>query len=198
MALLVNAGCGPAGHGRLPAMFDNWEQLRVDVDADVRPDIIASITDLSAIPDGYADALWTAHCIEHLYIHEVGFALGEIYRVLSEDGFGCITVPDLQAIANLIGSDKLHEVIYQSPAGPITAHDMIYGFGAAIARGQVSMAHRCGFTPSMLMRCLQEHPFGEIILHRRPQALELVAVVRKRREPYSREERAALMAALEL
>jgi hypothetical protein len=179
-------------------MFESWEQLRVDVDEGVQPDIVASITDLSAIPDGYADALWSAHCIEHLYSHDVSLAIREVYRVLAEDGFGCLIVPDLQAIANFISGDKLHETIYMSPAGPITAHDMIYGFGAAIARGQVSMAHRSGFTPTLMLQRLQEQPFGEIMLRRRTSALELVAVVRKRQAPYTPEERAALVSALEL
>ena len=44
---------------------------------------------------------------------------------------------------------------------------MIFGFGAAIAAGRTSMAHRCGFTPGMLQRCFQQQPFGELLLRRR-------------------------------
>jgi hypothetical protein len=42
-------------------------------------------------------------------------------NVLKDDGFLCLVVPDLQTIANYIVNDKLDEVIYESPAGPITA-----------------------------------------------------------------------------
>jgi hypothetical protein len=58
------------------------------------------------------------------------------------------------------------------------------------------MAHRCGFTPSVLVRELQKSPFAEIILRRRTGA-ELAAVARKR-PPASDAEREALLEALEL
>jgi len=198
MSLLVNAGCGPLGRTRLPAMFKDWQQIRVDLDPSVQPDIVASITDLSAIPSGSANALWSAHCIEHLYSHDVGRALNEFSRILADDGFACIIVPDLQAIAHYIATDKLHEVIYNSPAGPVTAHDMVYGFGTAIAQGRQDMAHRCGFTPTLMMQRLQETPFAEIILRRRSQALELAAILRKRADGTNPEQRNALLAALDI
>jgi SAM-dependent methyltransferase len=198
MPVVVNAGCGPLGGGRLPALFDTWQQLRVDLDPGVQPDIVASVTDLSAIPSESADAVWSAHCVEHLYAHEVGRALGEFYRILADDGFACIVVPDLQAIASYIAADKLHAPIYTSAAGPISAHDMVYGFGVAIAEGRVGMAHRCGFTPSLMVSRLQELPFGEILVRRRPSALELVAVVQKKIVDWNAEKRTALLAALEL
>jgi SAM-dependent methyltransferase len=198
MSVVVNAGCGPLGGARLPALFDTWQQLRVDLDPGVQPDIVASVTDLSAIPSESADAVWSAHCVEHLYAHEVSRALGEFYRILADDGFACIVVPDLQAIASYIAADKLHAPIYTSAAGPISAHDMVYGFGVAIAQGRVGMAHRCGFTPSLMVSRLQELPFGEILVRRRPSALELVAVVRKKVVDWNAEKRTALLAALEL
>jgi methyltransferase family protein len=198
MPTVVNAGCGPLGGARLPAMFDTWQQLRVDLDPAVQPDIVASVTDLSAIPTGSANAVWSAHCIEHLYAHEVSRALGEFHRVIADDGFACVIVPDLQAIASYIAADKLHEAIYNSAAGPISAHDMVYGFGAAIAQGRVGMAHRCGFTPSLLLQRMKEIPFGEIVVRRRPSALELVALVQKKVVDWNAEKRTALLAALEL
>src|SRR5579862_5439816 len=197
MALLVNAGCGPLG-GWLPAMFQGWQQLRVDIDPAVSPDVVASITDLSQIPSGAADAFWSAHCVEHLYAHSIGEALSEFYRILADGGFGCIIVPDLQAIARYIAEDKAHEVIYTSPAGPITAHDMVYGLGSALALGRATMAHRSGFTPSLMIQRLRALQFGEVILRRRTNALELAGVVLKNHVPTTPEQRAALLSALEL
>ena len=57
------------------------------MDASVEPDIIADLTDLSAIPDGSADAVWASHCLEHLYEHQVTVALAEFRRVLGAEGF---------------------------------------------------------------------------------------------------------------
>jgi SAM-dependent methyltransferase len=195
--VVVNVGCGPREASSLPAYFNTWRELRVDVDPLVQPDILADLTDLSPIPDGTADAVWAAHCVEHLYEHQVPLALAEFRRVLRDDGFVCVIVPDLQTVAQYVAADRLHEPLYDSPAGPVTPHDIVFGFGAAIASGRTSMAHRCGFTPGMLQRCFQQLPFGEVLLRRRSMELELVAVARAR--PAKDEaERAALMAALEL
>jgi SAM-dependent methyltransferase len=176
--VLVNAGCGPAEGGRLPAYFDGWRQVRVDSDPAVSPDVLADLTDLSPLPDGSADAIWASHCVEHLYEHQVRRALAEFRRVLRVDGFACVIVPDLQALGNYLSEDRLHEPVYQSAAGPVSAHDMIFGFGAAIAGGRTSMAHRSGFTPCTLQRCFRELPFAEVLLRRRSAQMELVALAR--------------------
>jgi hypothetical protein len=195
--VLVNVGCGPRDASTLPRYFNDWQQLRVDIDESVQPDIIADLTDLSSIPEGSADAVWAAHCVEHLYAHEVKLALREFRRVLREDGFVCVIVPDLQTIAQYVAADRLHETLYDSPAGPVTPHDIVFGFGVAIASGRTSMAHRCGFTPGMLQRCFSELPYGEVMLRRRRNEYELVAVARAI-PARDDAERAALMAALEL
>jgi hypothetical protein len=191
----VNAGCGPpGGHQRLPPLFGGWQEIRVDLDPEMKPDIVASITDLSRIPTGCIQAVWAAHCLEHLYAHEVPLALSEFRRVLLGSGFICIVVPDLQAIASWIANDRLHETIYESPAGPITAHDMLWGYGAAIQRGSLAMAHRCGFTPTGMLQYLEGIGFAEIVIRRRTN-LELVAIAFCQPQP-SREVRDVLIARL--
>src|SRR5438067_11029655 len=85
--LLVNLGSGPKGGTRLPAMFAEWRELRVDIDATSAPDILADVTDLSAIESGSVDAVWSAHCLEHLYLYEDGKAITEAYRILTDAGF---------------------------------------------------------------------------------------------------------------
>jgi hypothetical protein len=174
--VVLNAGCGSSAGGALPEFFAGWRQLRVDIDPLAQPDLVASIADLSEIPDGSIDAIWSAHCLEHLFAHEVPRALAEFRRVLVATGFGCIIVPDLQAIADWIASDRLHETVYDSAAGPVTAHDMLWGFGGAISRGNLAMAHRCGFTPTLYLNHLNAAGFPEIVLRRRTN-LELAALV---------------------
>ena len=195
--LLVNLGSGPREAISLPAYFSDWKQLRVDVDPSVEPDIVADLTDLSSIPDNHADAVWASHCIEHLYEHQVMTALSEFRRVVRDDGFVCVIVPDLQAVANYVAADRLNEPIYDSPAGPITPHDIFFGYGAAIASGRTSMAHRCGFTPGVLQKCFEQLTFGEVVLRRRDESLELVALARVQ-APQDEDEREALFTALGL
>jgi SAM-dependent methyltransferase len=176
--LVVNVGCGPALTLTRSQFFHDWRQLRVDIEESVNPDVIADLTDLSPIDNDNADALWSSHCLEHLYQSQVPGALGEFYRVLADDGFAVILVPDLQAVADRIVSDKFHEPIYTSGMGPVSAHDMFYGFGPAIAAGQTSMAHRCGFTPTILVNLLNATRFAEYAIRRLP-SLELAVVARK-------------------
>lgn len=161
--VFVNAGCGHSGSSSVPMYFDSWQQLRVDIDLSTNPDMLTSVTDLSVIEDATMHAVWSSHCLEHLFAHEVPMALAEFRRVLCQDGFACIVVPDLQAIANLIAKDRLDECIYESPSGPVTAHDMIWGFGPALASGQTAMAHHCGFTPTPLLKILTDAGFEEIL-----------------------------------
>jgi len=194
--LLANLGCGPKGAARLPAMFGEWRELRIDADARVAPDILADITDLSAIESGSVDAVWSSHCLEHLFLYQVGTAIAEAYRILTDDGFLCVTVPDLLAIAEYIASDRLHEAVYESPAGPVSAHDMLFGYGPHLAQGRSKMAHNCGLTPAILLQKLREVPFAQIVLRRRAN-YELVGVACKR-APADEAEREALLAALEL
>ena len=194
--LLINLGSGVKGGAWLPAFFSDWRELRVDADPGASPDLLADVTDLSAIESGSADAVWMAHCLEHLYLHQVGNAISEIYRILADHGFLCLIVPDLQALAEYVASDKLHEVVYQSPAGPVTAHDIMFGYGPSLARGQLGMAHRCGFTPTLLANKLREAPFAELVLQRRPGP-ELAALALKR-APANEAARQQLLAALEL
>src|SRR5438046_7538940 len=92
--LLVNLGSGPKRLSRLPAVLAEWREFRVDIDPTSAPDLLADLTDLSAINSGSADVVWAAHCIEHLYLHEVTKdlhevtkALEEARRILADDGF---------------------------------------------------------------------------------------------------------------
>jgi SAM-dependent methyltransferase len=176
--LLVNVGCGPAMRLTRTALFEDWQQLRVDIEESVQPDIVADLTDLSPIESGAADALWSSHCVEHLYQAQVPGALSEFHRILKDDGFAVILVPDLQAVADRIVADKFDEPIYNSGMGPVSAHDMFYGFGPSIEAGHTSMAHRCGFTPTILVNLLNASSFAEYAI-RRLKSLELLVVARK-------------------
>jgi SAM-dependent methyltransferase len=191
--VFLNAGCGSAPDSRLPSAFRNWRQIRVDVNPDQKPDLVASIANLAAIPDRTIDAVWCSHCVEHLFAHEVPLALAEFRRVLRSDGFACIIVPDLQRIIQWIADDRLHETIYDSAVGAVTAHDMIWGFGPAIAQGMTGMAHHCGFTPTLFIQYLKDAGFGEIVLRRREDKLELagLAMQRPSKSPKERERRMA-------
>ena len=123
----LHVGCGPARKENTTREFSlgHWRELRFDIDENVYPDYIGTMTDMSAIGDSSVDAIYSSHNIEHLYVHEVAEALSEFKRVLNEDGFLVLTCPDLQEVAKLVAEDKLMEAAYQSPAGAITPLDIL-------------------------------------------------------------------------
>lgn len=174
----LHVGCGPAHKENTTAEFSlaHWHELRFDIDPKVAPDIIGTMTDMSAIEDGYVDAVYSSHNIEHLYAHEVAEALSEFKRVLKKDGFLVLTCPDLQEVGKLVAADKLTEPAYTSPAGPITPLDMLYGFRPSIAQGNTYMAHRCGFTETVLRGTLVASGFASVATMRRPHAFDLWTV----------------------
>lgn len=149
---VLHVGCGPANPRKLHSTFHEpgWTEVRLDINPDVQPDIIGTMTRMDDVADGVMDAVWSSHNIEHLYAHEVGIALKEFLRVLKPGGFILITCPDLQAVAALIAEGKLEDAAYTSPAGPITPLDIVYGYGRSVAAGNTFMAHRTGFTAQTL------------------------------------------------
>ena len=169
MKTFLHVGCGPKYKDQTTSAFNSpdWTELRLDIDESVKPDVVGTMTDMSAVADASVDAIFSSHNIEHLYPHEVPQALAEFKRVLSPDGFVVITCPDLQSVCALVAEDKLTEPAYTSPAGPITPLDILFGHRPPMARGNLYMAHRCGFTQKVLTGTLQAAGFVTVAAKRR-------------------------------
>ncbi len=164
MKTFLHVGCGPKRKEQTTSGFNSpiWSELRFDIDQAVQPDVIGTMTDMSTVPSQSVDAIFSSHNIEHLYPHEVPVALTEFLRVLSDVGFAVITCPDLQSVCSLVANDQLTAAAYTSPAGPIAPIDILYGHRAAMARGNLYMAHRCGFTETVLRGTLQAAGFKTV------------------------------------
>ncbi|WPL20233.1 class I SAM-dependent methyltransferase [Thiorhodovibrio frisius] len=144
MPHFLHIGCGPKHKDRTTAGFNtpDWQDIRLDIDPAVQPDILGTMTDMAAVESESMDALFSSHNIEHLYAHEVPVALAEFLRVLKPNGFAVITCPDLQSVCALVAEDKLTEPAYTAPAGPIAPIDILYGHRPSLARGNLYMAHK--------------------------------------------------------
>jgi hypothetical protein len=181
MPTFLHIGCGSKTKADTTPGFAKaeWQELRLDIDPGAKPDIVADMTDMSAVATASVDALFSSHSLEHLYPHQVPVALGEFVRVLKPEGFAVITCPDLQLAASAIAAGKLDEPIYVSPGGPITAMDIVFGHRPSLARGQGFMAHRTGFSLQSLFDALGRAGFARTTALRRRIGVELWAVAAK-------------------
>ena len=183
MKTFLHVGCGYLNKSHLLGFNnDNWKEIRFDIDKNVNPDIVGTLTDMKLVETGSVDALYSAHNIEHIFSHEVPIALREFYRVLKEDGMVVITCPDLQSICEAVVQDKLLEPLYESPSGPVTAFDTLYGHKGLIKEGNEYMAHKGGFTYSTLDRAFKKAGFKARYGGRRPAAWDLFLVAFKQKK----------------
>lgn len=189
MKSFLHVGCGAKRKDRTTRGFNtpDWTEIRLDIDASVQPDVIGTMTDMTAVASESVDAIYSSHNIEHLYPHEVPLALAEFIRVLKPDGFFVVTCPDMQSVCALIAEDKLTEPAYTSPAGPIAPLDILYGLRSSMARGNLYMAHRCGFTQRVLTGTLQSSGFKTVASMARGRApyFDLFALASKSERPES-------------
>lgn len=165
---VLHVGCGPPSAAPLDPAFepDQWQEIRLDIDPDVQPDIVASITDMSAVETESIDGLFSSHNIEHLYNHEVPVALKEFHRVLKPGGFALIRCPDIQAVAEQVVQGNLETPLFTAPAGPISALDIMYGYGRFLAQGKDSWAHKTAFTVKSLGDKLVAAGFANVQVRR--------------------------------
>ena len=189
MKIFLHVGSGPQNKSTcLGFNNDNWKEIRLDIDKNVNPDIVGTLTDMKSVDTGSVDAVYSSHNIEHIFPHEVPIALREFYRVLKEDGIVVITCPDIQSAGEALTQDKLFETLYQGksvPEGydvPVTAFDILFGHRETTADGNVFMVHKGGFTYSLLDRAFYEAGFKVRVGGRRPEACDLYLVAFKQKK----------------
>ena len=183
MNTFLNVGCGPETESKIRG-FDNddWKEIRLDIDEDVKPDIVGTLTDMKLVETASVDAVYSAYNIDHIYAHEVPIALGEFYRVLKDDGLVIIKCPDLQSVAEAVAQDKLLDTLYVSPIGPISAIDIMYGNRQEISEGNTYMEKKVGFTYTALDGSFFEAGFKTRYGGRSQNAWELMLVAFKQKK----------------
>lgn len=151
----------------LPAVYAGWEHVLLDIDPRGNPDVVCDARELATLPPATYDSVYCSHNLEHYYHHDARKVLAGFRHVLRPEGFALVRVPDMMALfrTTLEKGLDIDDVLYQSPAGPITVRDFIYGFGVEIERsGNDFFAHKTGFSSKSLVAILQGSGFPYIYL----------------------------------
>lgn len=161
MKKVLNVG-GNSKETPLPLHYAGWEHVLLDIDPRGMPDIVCDARELTSLPGSVFDSVYCSHNLEHYYRHDVEKVLAGFVHVLKDEGFVHIRVPDMGELFQTVFKNKLDidDFLYQSPAGPITVRDVIYGYGPEIERsGNDFYAHKTGFTQKSLFIFLQAAGF---------------------------------------
>ncbi len=149
----------------IPAHYDGWEHHLLDIDPKGKPDIVCDARAMTTLASDAYDAVWCSHNLEHYWRHDLPKVLAGFLHVLKADGYAEVRVPDMKSVFEEMlkrGMD-IDDVLYESPAGPISVNDVIYGFGKQIAASGVDFyAHKNGFTHRSLVLALKGAGFGGV------------------------------------
>ena len=181
---LLHVGCASLNISHIKGFIINdWTEIRFDIDESRNPDIVGTLTDMSLVQTGSVDAIYSAYNIDHIYPHEVPTALSEFFRVLKDDGMAIIKCPDIQSVCEAVAKGKLLEPFYNSPVGPISPIDILFGNRKAVAKGNKFMAKKGGFIYSVLDRALHQAGFEVRYGGRVKNGRELSIVAFKQKKP---------------
>jgi SAM-dependent methyltransferase len=145
--------------------YQDWSHLLLDIDPLTGADVVLDARQLTTLPGSLFDAIYCSHNLEHYYQHDLGKVLAGFRHVLKPDGFAEIHVPDMQLVMQhfVENGNDIHGILYESASGPITVHDVMYGWGQQIAASGVDFyAHKTGFTPRSLREALLAAGFAEV------------------------------------
>lgn len=164
MKTVLNVG-GNSRNIKLPAIYATWQNVLLDIDPHGQPDVVCDARTLQILPAAQYDAVYCSHNLEHYFRHDVPKVLAGFLHVMKDEAFAHIRVPDLGELMRVVAEKQLdiEDVLYQSPAGPISVRDVIYGYGPEIERsGQDFYAHKTGFTRKSLLATLEAAGFTHV------------------------------------
>lgn len=130
---VLNVG-GNSKNIAMPSIYKDWEQVWLDIDPKVNPDVLCDARELITLPANTYDAIYCSHNLEHYFRHDVKKVVAGFHHVLKKDGFAHIRVPDMAAVMRAFVENNMdiNDILYESPAGPISVQDVMYGFGKEI------------------------------------------------------------------
>lgn len=160
---VLNVGGGSKATA-IPGHYQGWKHVLLDIASEHGVDLVHDARELGLLPGGTFDAVYCSHNLEHYFPHEVPLVLAGFRHVLKPEGFVELRVPDLKQVIETMATRQLDldDSLYLSRSGPISTHDVIYGWSKAIAGGKYHYSHKTGFSERSLYAALQKAGFTRI------------------------------------
>ena len=167
----------------IPSHYANWRHDLLDIDPMGKPDVVCDARNLHTLTANQYDAVFCSHNLEHYYKHDGAKVLKGFLHVLKPDGFAEIKVPDVSSVMRRVVASNLdiEDILYQSPAGPISVHDVFYGWAKQIETSGLDFyAHKTGFTSASLEALLRRSGFASVFMFIAEEAFEMKAIAFKK------------------
>ena len=103
---VLNVGGGPKTTP-MPAIYQGWEQVYLDVDPRCKPDVVCDARELTRLKGGEFDAVYCSQNIEHYYRHDAIKVLLGFVHVLKADGFAHVLTPDIGELMRVVVEKNL-------------------------------------------------------------------------------------------
>lgn len=164
----------------MPAHYLGWQRELLSEQPVPQASIVQDIFQLERLPGSSYDAVFFGHRLKNYALHDAGRVLNGFRHLLKPGGFVHIVVPDIvEVVRHMLENKKdLEDSAYQSPAGPISYHDVLFGRQSPSA-GAVSRPfepHLCGYSSKVLKRVLFDSGFIESQIVQRPEHFEIHAI----------------------
>jgi glycosyltransferase involved in cell wall biosynthesis len=139
----------------------SYREITLDHNPKYSPDLNIDINDLSHIPNQYVDIVYLSHVLEHFHFFEVPILIKELLRITKPNGFVRVIVPNLKYVSNSLITGKLLNTLYESPSGPVSSMDVLFGHRHSTFRdNNTYMIHKCGFTEEVFANISKEYNFN--------------------------------------
>jgi hypothetical protein len=175
---------GGGGKGSpMPLIYADWDVVWLDLNPSLQPDLLMDARDLGTLEPEQFDAVFSSHCLEHIYPHDLRALLHGAWHALKENGFMDVVVPNTRLALQRMVEDNLDldSFLYHSAGGPICVRDTLWGYARyqEFSHHPELHIHKNGFSKRTLANLLMAAEFSTVYVIDDSWDLRVLAFKRK-------------------
>ncbi|MCC7259883.1 MAG: hypothetical protein IT567_02485 [Alphaproteobacteria bacterium] len=144
-----------------------WEEVRMDPDASLKPRYKGWLHDLAQVPDNSMDGIWCKSGLQRLFRHEIDGVVAHFRRILRADGVLLLALTDMQKLAGEIADNRLEGALITTSDGKRASPlDLLFGHHELLEKVGDQGIYRSAFTATTLANKLSRGGFRGIQIRR--------------------------------